>query len=153
MLTPSRPGYGRTDRDVGRTAEQAAEALILLLDELGISSCAVMGISGGGPTAVALAAGYPSQVDRLILAAALTRPEVRPSEPSYKNQVSFYGPMHAVKWGMLGLMSRLSPRSMVRQTIAIFSTHDPDALVPLLSAGIRRIFASSITGIPHGRER
>jgi pimeloyl-ACP methyl ester carboxylesterase len=34
--------------------------------------------------------------------------------------------MHQLIWGMLGLMSRLSPRSMARQTLAIFSTHDPD---------------------------
>ena len=27
----------------------------------------------------------------------------------YKNQVAFYGPMHCMMWGMLGLMSRLSP--------------------------------------------
>ena len=34
--------------------------------------------------------------------------------------------MHNLTWGMLGLMSRLSPRAMARQTLAIFSTHDPD---------------------------
>jgi hypothetical protein len=31
-----------------------------------------------------------------------------------------------VTWGMLGLMSRLSPHAMARQTLAIFSTHAPD---------------------------
>ena len=40
--------------------------------------------------------------------------------------MAFYGPMHNVLWGLLGLMSRLSPRSMARQTLAIFSTHDTD---------------------------
>jgi pimeloyl-ACP methyl ester carboxylesterase len=34
--------------------------------------------------------------------------------------------MHNLLWGMLGLMSRLSPRSMAKQSLAIFSTHDPD---------------------------
>jgi pimeloyl-ACP methyl ester carboxylesterase len=36
VLTPSRPGYGRTSLEVGRSATQAAEALIALLDSLQI---------------------------------------------------------------------------------------------------------------------
>src|SRR5512143_933447 len=87
VLTPSRPGYGRTDLSAERTAADAAHALVLLMDSLAIPSCAVLGISGGGPTAVALAAGYPSRVRQLVLAAALTRPEGRISEPSYKSQM------------------------------------------------------------------
>ncbi len=125
-LTPSRPGYGRTPLDVGRSAGQAAQALIGLLDCLHVGDCAVLAISGGGPTGVAVAAMFPQRVRRLVLAAALTHPEDRPNEPGYKNQTSFYGPMHNLTWGMLGLMSRLSPRSMARQTLAIFSTHDPE---------------------------
>ncbi len=126
VLTPSRPGYGRTPVTVGVGAADAARALISLLDCLDIKTCAVVGISGGGPTAVALAVGFPQRVTRLVLVAALTRPENRPNEPAYKIQTAFYGPMHAVTWSLLGLMSRLSPRSMARQTLAIFSTHDPD---------------------------
>src|SRR5512142_3189428 len=50
VLTPSRPGYGRTPLAVGATAAQAAEALVALLDTLKIETCAVKAISGGGPT-------------------------------------------------------------------------------------------------------
>jgi pimeloyl-ACP methyl ester carboxylesterase len=126
VLTPSRPGYGRTPLKVGRTAGEAAQAFVALLDSLQVQTCSVVAISGGGPTGVALASGFPQRVKRLILAAAVTHPEDRPNEPAFKNQTAFYGPMHAVLWGMLGLMSRLSPRGMARQTLAIFSTHDPD---------------------------
>lgn len=126
VLTPSRPGYGRTPLEVGPSAAQAAEALIALLDSLQIQTCAVLAISGGGPTGIALAAGFPQLVHQLILAAAVSQPEHRPSEPNYKNQSAFYGPMHNVTWSMLGLMSRLSPRGLARQTLAIFSTHDPE---------------------------
>ena len=134
VLTPSRPGYGRTPLDAGKTAGQAAQALVALLDNLQVRTCSVVAISGGGPTGVALASGFPQRVKRLVLAAAVTRPEDRPNEPAYKNQAAFYGPMHAVMWGMLGLMSRLTPRGMARQTLAIFSTHDPDAGLSKLSS-------------------
>ena len=142
VITPSRPGYGRTPLEVGRTAAQAAEALVALLDSLQVQTCSVLAISGGGPTGIALAAGYPQRVKRLILTAAVSRPEDRPNEPGYKNQSAFYGPMHAVTWGMLGLMSRLSPRSMARQTLAIFSTHDPED-------GMRKLSETSIKEIAH----
>lgn len=134
VLTPSRPGYGHTPLSVGRSAAQAAEALVALLDSLQVQTCAVVAISGGGPTGLALAAGYPQRVTRLVLAVAISQPENRPNEPSYKNQAAFYGPMHNVMWWMLGLMSRLSPRAMARQTLAIFSTHDPDDGLSKLSA-------------------
>lgn len=122
VLTPSRPGYGRTPLGSGRTAD----ALVALLDSLEMETCSVVAISGGGPTGIALAATFPKRVDRLVLAAAISRPEERSNEPNYKNQVSFYGPMHNLIWGMLGLMSRLSSRSLARQTLSLFSTHDPD---------------------------
>ena len=135
VLTPSRPGYGRTPLEVGRTAAEAASALIALLDSLKIQTCAVVAISGGGPTGIALAAGYPQRITRLVLAEAISYPENCPNEPSYKNQTAFYGPMHNMMWTMLGLMSRLSPRSMARQTLVIFSTHDPDDGLSKLSSG------------------
>jgi pimeloyl-ACP methyl ester carboxylesterase len=140
MLTPSRPGYGRTPLSAGPSAAEAAQALIALLDCLAVRSCAVVAISGGGPTGVALAAGFPERVKRLVLVEAVTYPENRPNEPGYKSQMAFYGPLHPLLWGMLGLMSRLSPPTMARQTLAIFSTHNPeDGLRQLSPEGIRAI--------------
>jgi pimeloyl-ACP methyl ester carboxylesterase len=140
VLTPSRPGYGRTPLEAGRSAAEAAEALVALLDSLRVQTCSVLAISGGGPTGIALAANYPGRVDRLVLAAAVSRPEARPNEPAYKNQVGFYGPMHTVMWGMLGLMSRLSPRGMARQTLTIFSCHDPeDGMSKLSNEDVKNI--------------
>lgn len=133
VLTPSRPGYGRTPVEVGRSATQTAETFVALLDSLQIQTCMVIAVSGGGPTGIALAACYPERVTRLVLAEAISHPEDRVNEPSYKNQMAFYGPMHFAIWGLLGLMSRLSQRAMARQTLAIFSTHNPDDALNKLS--------------------
>jgi len=140
VLTPSRPGYGRTPLEAGGSAAEAAQALVALLDDLHIPTCVVVAVSGGGPTGVALAGGFPQRVKRLVLAAAVTHPEDRPNEAGYKNQMAFYGPMHGLTWSMLGLMSRLSPRSMARQTLAILSTYDPaDGLARLSPESIKKI--------------
>ena len=133
VLTPSRPGYGRTPREVGPSAARAAEAIIELLDCLEIKTCAVKAISGGGPTGVALAANYPERVNRLALVAAITKTEDRVREPAYQSQKAFYGPLHGMFWSMLGLMSRLSRVSMARQTMTLFSAHDPEDTVRQLT--------------------
>lgn len=140
VLTPSRPGYGRTSLRVGISAQQTAGALIALLDCLGIRTCMVKAVSGGGPTGVALASNYAARVTCLSLIAALTKPEDRVHEPAYQSQKAFYGPLHGIFWNMLGLISRFSPSSLARQTMAIFSTHDPeDVLRQLTAADIESI--------------
>lgn len=140
VLTPSRPGYGRTPLTAGTSAKEAAEALVALLDALEIKTCTVFAISGGGPTGIALAAYWPQRIQRLALIAAISRPEERATEPSYQSQVAFYGPMHTVTWGMLHLMSLLSPNTMARQTMAIFSNHDSqEAFHRLTSEDIKNI--------------
>lgn len=126
VLTPSRPGYGRSPVEVGRSAQEAAASLTALLDCLDIKTCAVKAISGGGPTGIALAANHPERVLRLALVEAISKPEDRVQEPAYQNQKTFYGPLHGMFWNMLGLISRLSPSGIARQTMTIFSTHDPE---------------------------
>jgi pimeloyl-ACP methyl ester carboxylesterase len=144
VLIPSRPGYGRTPSEVGRSNLQAAEALAAFLDSLEIQVCSVVAISGGGPTGVALAAAYPERVQRLVLIEANTHTEGRQNEPAYRSQKAFYGPLHGVMWGLLGLTSGLAPRRMARQTLAIFSSHDPDDAMKQLTgediAAIRRFY-------------
>ena len=135
LLTVSRPGYGRTPSDVGRSNAAAAHALAALLDQLEIPQCSVIAISGGGPTGVTFAAHYPERVNNLVLIAANTYTENRQNEPGYASQKSFYGPLHGLFWGMLRLFSMLSPRRTALQTLAIFSTHDPKDTMSRLSPG------------------
>jgi pimeloyl-ACP methyl ester carboxylesterase len=133
VLTPSRPGYGRTPLSAGRTAAEAAEGLNALLDTLDIPTCSVVAISGGGPTGLNLAAGFPSRVVRLVLIEAISHTEDRRNEPAYRSQVAFYGPLHGLFWGGLRVLGRVSPRNTARQTLAIFTTHDPEDTLRRLS--------------------
>jgi pimeloyl-ACP methyl ester carboxylesterase len=140
VLTPSRPGYGRTPASVDKTASDASMSIVALMDVLGIQSCSVIAISGGGPTGLVLASHNPQRVNRLILLEAISWTENRQNDSDYKDQMAFYGPMHNVMWGMLGLMSRVSPRSMARQTLTLFSTHDvEDGLSRLSPSDIDKI--------------
>jgi pimeloyl-ACP methyl ester carboxylesterase len=61
-LMADRPGYGGSTRLPGRSIGQFADDLAKLLDHQGLDRVAVMGTSGGGPHALAIAAQHPERV-------------------------------------------------------------------------------------------
>ncbi len=72
VISPSRGGYLRTPLSTGRTPEEVADSIIGLLDTLGVESCGVLGVSGGGPTALAMTLRHPRRVRALAMAAAIS---------------------------------------------------------------------------------
>ena len=64
LIAYDRPGYGRSDRDKGRTVASAADDVRSIAKHLGIARFAVVGRSGGGPHALACAALLPDLVTR-----------------------------------------------------------------------------------------
>src|ERR1700745_231752 len=63
------PGYGKSDKPPvqGHVFAFAADALAVLLDELGIDRVHLVGNSLGGGTAVRFALNFPDRVGRLVL--------------------------------------------------------------------------------------
>lgn len=76
LIAMSRPGYLRTPLEVGRTPAAQADALAALLDALGISRAAVVGLSGGGPAAIQFALRHPGRCLALVVISAVSRPTV-----------------------------------------------------------------------------
>ena len=68
-IAPDRPGYGRSDPMPGRTLLQWADDIEELADSLHIAEFAVLGVSGGGPGALACAYKMP---DRLVSAGVVS---------------------------------------------------------------------------------
>ncbi len=62
LVTYSRPGYGDSTRRPGRTVASVVADVAALLDHLDARRCLVAGWSGGGPHALATAAGLPDRV-------------------------------------------------------------------------------------------
>ena len=103
-IIPSRPGYLRTPLDIGKTPGAAADIMIALLDELGIETTAVLGWSGGGPTAIELTQRHPERIKGLILLSARIRLDdkyyftesdehLKPFDPASVNtSAAFWGP-------------------------------------------------------------
>jgi pimeloyl-ACP methyl ester carboxylesterase len=78
-IAPSRPGYLGTPLSRGRTPVEQADLYRDLLDSLGIERVAVMGISGGGVSALQFALSHPDRCSGLVIISSVcTRNEQRP---------------------------------------------------------------------------
>jgi pimeloyl-ACP methyl ester carboxylesterase len=62
VITYDRPGYGRSTRLPGRSIAHAAGDVACIADALGLDSFGVVGVSGGGPYALGVAALVPDRV-------------------------------------------------------------------------------------------
>jgi pimeloyl-ACP methyl ester carboxylesterase len=68
----SRPGYLGTPLDGRTTADDQADLVAALLDELGIARAGVFSWSGGGPSGYRFAVRHPDRVDALVAFAAVS---------------------------------------------------------------------------------
>jgi pimeloyl-ACP methyl ester carboxylesterase len=71
FISYDRPGYGMSDRHEGRNVSACAEDVRAIAHHLDIERLAVMGLSGGGPHALACAALLPDLVPRVVSLAAV----------------------------------------------------------------------------------
>jgi pimeloyl-ACP methyl ester carboxylesterase len=78
VIAPSRPGYAGTPLTTGRSISEQADALVALLDVLGLERVALLGASGGGPAAYTLAGRHPQRVACLLQVDSVALP-VSPS--------------------------------------------------------------------------
>lgn len=93
IVAPERPGVGVSDPDPGRTLTDWPADVTALLDALGIGTAPALGISGGGPYALACGALAPERVPRVAVCCGI-------------------GPMAAVGFGdrLLFRSARYAPR-------------------------------------------
>ena len=124
LISYDRPGYGGSDRRLGRTVADAAEDLQDLADALGIERFAVVGRSGGAPHALACAALLPERVVRAAALVSLAPRDLMGDAAWYrdmsKRNVSWY---QAAERGLAEYTERVSgPMEAIRA--------DPDKHLP-----------------------
>lgn len=82
LLALDRPGYGRSSPWPTRTLADTGEFVAAVLDDAGISRAGVVGFSGGGPHALALAATRGDLVREVDVVAGATPPSLRSTRPT-----------------------------------------------------------------------
>ena len=81
-IAVSRPGVGGSDSKPGRTLLEFADDVSALVDAIGVERFSTVGVSAGGPYALALALQLPQRVSRVALCSTLApfRPPHRTPE-------------------------------------------------------------------------
>lgn len=80
LIAPDRPGYGASESMPTKSLRRFGADMGFLLDALGVSAAAVVGVSAGGPYALATAAVLGPRVRRLALVCAVANKKVLRSE-------------------------------------------------------------------------
>jgi len=75
VVAPDRPGFGSTDGYAHRRVGDWAGDIRCLCKSLGIEQTAIIGVSGGGPYALACAAGVPDLVTSVHSVSGLAPPQ------------------------------------------------------------------------------
>ncbi|WP_019059613.1 alpha/beta hydrolase [Streptomyces prunicolor] len=118
VLVPSRPGYGRTPVSTGGSAGGFAGVTAALCAHLGITDVsAVVGVSGGGPTAVAMAARHPALVWRLILQSAVGPLPWPDRRTRLGAQIVFAPHTERVSWALVHSLVRYAPNAGLRMLL------------------------------------
>ncbi|MGB5819399.1 MAG: alpha/beta hydrolase [Saonia sp.] len=131
LITPSRPGYGKTPLKQNETARKAADLLKGLLDEINIDKVVVYGVSAGGLTAIELAANHPERVQKLVLASAISKKWLTKDHKTYKTaQVLFNPNFQKLTWGAIRLLLRIAPVTTAKSFYQQFSKK-PNPNIPI----------------------
>lgn len=132
---------------MGRTAQEAADALAALLDTLHIPEADVIGISAAGPTALAFAQRYPSRTRKLILESAMATDW---NEQTKRRARVLFGRAAKVTWATMHMMLKLFPTAMIKALLHDLTILDVDEVFKRMSPGdldfIKRMIQTSRSG-------
>lgn len=138
VLAVSRPGYGRTPVTTARTRTGFGDIVAQLCRYLEIDRlAAVVGMSHGGPSAVALAGCHPELVERLILESAISSPPWPGRATRVGAHVAFNSWTAPLTWRLTGALARRAPGVFLRTMLRALSTGSGSRVLADLSLGDR----------------
>ncbi len=129
LITPSRPGYGKTPLQSLQSLKDTTDLLVELLNHLSITKVVVYGISAGGLTAIKFASNHTERTSKLILASAVSKKWLDKSDPTYKlGKIMFRPGLEGFVWSMVNFFSSLWPRLIANNFYPQFSLLDKHKL-------------------------
>lgn len=128
IITPERPGYGLSTTNPNASMVGWASDIQQLADQLGIERFHVLGISGGGPFALACAAFLPNRVMSGTLVSSATSIDLPGfwNNMTFWNKVTFFAAKRTPTFlrGMCSILARVARGA---QNPNIIPTHESEA--------------------------
>lgn len=148
---PSRPGYGRTPLAAGPDPVRFAGVVVELCQQLGLADIlAVVGVSAGGPTAVAMAALFPDRVRSLVLHSARSSLPFPDGAARLAAPAAFHPRWEAASWSATRqLMSRRADVGLPLM-MANLSTLHPRVVVDDLTRSEQELLTATFAHMRSG---
>ncbi|MFK7681899.1 alpha/beta fold hydrolase [Priestia megaterium] len=122
LITPSRPGYGATSKEIGKSLFNASKFYAQLLNHLHIDKAHVLAVSAGGPSGISFAAYFPERSLSLTLQSAVTKEWLTNKDKEYKAaQIIFHPNVEKFTWKLVAVLNNYFPRFTFRRFIPSFS--------------------------------
>lgn len=145
VLRVDLPGHGQSApvRGPVAIADLAADVLSLV-ERLGLERIVVGGLSLGGRVALEIAAAAPARTTALVLASTDPRAETEASRQRHRAALALAtrlgpGPLRrGIAAQAFGATTRARRPALVERWLAATASHDLDAALPLVEAGLRR---------------
>jgi len=159
LIAPDRPGYGRSAPWRGRTLADTGAFVDPVLDDAGVESAGVVGFSGGGPHALALAATRDERVHSVDLVASAAPPDCVDAQPRPQRVLqALAARTPRLLGGLLRVqtwVARRGPASMVvsQYTSDGGDTSDADTVEPIpddVAALVKRDFCEALARSRNG---
>ncbi len=152
ILIPSRPGYGRTPIESGKTAEDTADLFAALMKKLSIKKVSVIGNSAGGPAALAFASRYPEMMEKLVLEAAVVKPWFHRLRVEYYASKIIFSPKRQRKFwdGLRRKLERNEEKTLIDNLKRFTKLKPKTALQKFSDQDIRDLKQSMVTGNDSG---
>lgn len=151
VLVPSRPGYGRTPLTAGPDPADFASTTADLCHQLGLADIlAVVGVSAGGPTAVAMAALFPGQVRTLVLHSARSSLPFPDGAARLAAPVAFNPRLEAASWTATRKLMRHRPNIGLRLMMASLTTLPARKVVDDLTTTEQNLLAATFAQMRSG---
>ena len=129
-IAPSRPGYLRTPLETGPSPEEQADMYAALLDTLGMKQVAIIGISGGGPSAIQFALRHPERCSSLVSISGVTQyyseqdiwQALPPIQRRIKQGINTLSSSDFVLYTII-LLTQIHPKNAVAAALVRTATH------------------------------
>ncbi len=152
ILAPSRPGYGRTPLSTGPSVQEFTDVVRTLCADLGYDRvAAVVGISGGGPTAATMAAGHPGLVERLIMISAVGWLPYPDRWTRFGSHIGFAPAVEGITWAAMRALIRLAPNASLRMMLKSLSTLPPGEVMAALRGEDQAVLLDLFAHMRSGR--
>jgi pimeloyl-ACP methyl ester carboxylesterase len=140
LAMTSRPGYGASTRQPGRSVADVAADTSAVLDHLGVDTCLTMGWSGGGPHALACGALLPERVRGVLVIAG-----VAPYDADGLDFLAGMGPENVVEFGA-ALAGEAALRPVLEEQQPMLAVISPEDVAESLGGLVPPVDAASLTG-------